>query len=211
MKKLERLYNLNTAAEQARQLGLFAGDVIFKKSSGTVTDTQESWWEEERLTLLYIGKQHVIANSVWRNSENQTWRNEREIIVHTFGSHEWTLLEQKDLRDEKKETLLAGVKSWQSPSECNARENWLNGIPKAYREESQKLFDKPVVIYCSDELSAGGEPDWVVASTVTDWWFDTFNSEENALKFVQDLGLQLETFDPKIHGMYASMRKTIEK
>ena len=52
-------------ADQAREMGLKVGDVIVGREGGG--DPVSGWWQEQRLTLLYLGAQCCVWKSKWRN------------------------------------------------------------------------------------------------------------------------------------------------
>lgn len=70
-------------ADQAREMGLEVGDVIVGREGGV------GGWQEQRLTLLYLGKQCCVWNSEWSNKALPTFRDEGESAGWTLSGRDW--------------------------------------------------------------------------------------------------------------------------
>lgn len=74
-------------ADEARELGLKIGDIIRGKEGG------EDWWNEARLTLLWIGDSVCVWRKQWRNKGGPSvgWYDEGEAANWTLSCREWFL------------------------------------------------------------------------------------------------------------------------
>lgn len=77
-------------ADQAREMGLKVGDVIVGREGGG--DPVTGWWQEQRLTLLYLGQQCCVWKSEWRNKAITTFRDEGESASWGLGARDWYLI-----------------------------------------------------------------------------------------------------------------------
>ena len=74
-------------ADQAREMGLKVGDVIVGREGGG--DPENGWWQEQRLTLRYIGEQCCVWKSEWSNKALTRFRDDGESASWTLNSRDW--------------------------------------------------------------------------------------------------------------------------
>ena len=77
-------------ADQAREMGLKVGDVIVGREGGG--DPETGWWQEQRLTLRYIGEQCCVWKCEWRNKANPEFRDDGESANWTLSCRDWYLV-----------------------------------------------------------------------------------------------------------------------
>jgi len=77
-------------ADQAREMGLKVGDVIVGREGGG--DPVTGWWQEQRLTLRYLGEQCCVWKSEWRNKAITEFRDEGESANWTLSFRDWYLV-----------------------------------------------------------------------------------------------------------------------
>ena len=89
---LQRLVRLgvgkgNSCAEDVRAFGLKIGDIIVGKEGG------DGWWNETRLTLLWIGKEKCVWKHQWRGNHGPIngWHDDGEKANWTLSCREWFL------------------------------------------------------------------------------------------------------------------------
>ena len=77
----------DNCADEARELGLKVGDIIRGKEGGN------DWWNEARLTLLWIGDSVCVWRKQWRNKAGPSagWYDEGEAANWTLSCREWFL------------------------------------------------------------------------------------------------------------------------
>ena len=74
-------------ADQAREMGLKVGDVIVGREGGG--DPETGWWQEQRLTLLYLGTQCCVWRSEGRNNALSNFRDEGEAANWSLTCRDW--------------------------------------------------------------------------------------------------------------------------
>lgn len=79
-------------ADQAREMGLKVGDVIVGREGGG--DPVTGWWQEQRLTLRYLGEQCCVWKSEWSNKAIPEFRNDGESANWTLSCRDWYLVRQ---------------------------------------------------------------------------------------------------------------------
>lgn len=77
-------------ADQAREMGLKVGDVIVGREGGG--DPETGWWQEQRLSLLYLGEQCCVWKSEWRNKAITEFRDDGESSNWTLSCRDWYLV-----------------------------------------------------------------------------------------------------------------------
>jgi hypothetical protein len=77
-------------ADQVREIGLKVGDVIVGREGGG--DPETGWWQEQRLTLRYIGEQCCVWKSEWSNKANPEFRDDGESANWTLSCRDWYLV-----------------------------------------------------------------------------------------------------------------------
>ena len=77
-------------ADQAREMGLKVGDVIVGREGGG--DPVTGWWQEQRLTLLYLGEQCCVWKSEWSNKAITEFRDDGESANWTLSCRDWYLV-----------------------------------------------------------------------------------------------------------------------
>jgi hypothetical protein len=80
------------AAQQAREMGLVVGDTIVGREGNEIT----GWWQEQRLTLLFIGEQLCVWRSEWRNHSSQVFREPTEQSAWSLKDRSWYLVKQDE-------------------------------------------------------------------------------------------------------------------
>ena len=78
----------SSAADQCRSVGLKVGDTIIGRESGF------DWWQESKLTLLWIGKTKCVFAVKARSKELPNWRNNGEFSNWTLGCRDWYKVKQ---------------------------------------------------------------------------------------------------------------------
>ncbi len=77
-------------ADQVREMGLKVGDVIVGREGGGHPET--GWWQEQRLTLKYIGGQCCVWKSEWSNKALTKFREDGESANWTLSCRDWYLV-----------------------------------------------------------------------------------------------------------------------
>lgn len=77
-------------ADQAREMGLKVGDVIVGREGGG--DPVIGWWQEQRLTLRYLGEQCCVWKKEWRNKAISEFRDDGECANWTLSCRDWYLV-----------------------------------------------------------------------------------------------------------------------
>ena len=87
-----------THADEIESLGLKVGDTIRGKEG---SDTPgRSWWNEVRLTVLWIGKKEVVYRKQWRaNHHPDGWYDDGETANFTLSCREY-YFEENAIDDE---------------------------------------------------------------------------------------------------------------
>jgi hypothetical protein len=75
-------------ADQVRELGLQIGDVIVGRE-GSDEDGYRPWWNENRLTLKYIGNQLCVWDLERRSDLHQTFTLKKEESNWNLTCREW--------------------------------------------------------------------------------------------------------------------------
>ena len=71
-------------------MGLKVGDVIVGREGGG--DPETGWWQEQRLTLKYIGEQCCVWKSEWSNKALTKFRDDGESANWTLSCRDWYLV-----------------------------------------------------------------------------------------------------------------------
>ena len=71
-------------------MGLKVGDVIIGREGGE--DPVTGWWQEQRLTLRYLGEQCCVWKSEWRNKANIEFHDYGESADWILSSRDWYLV-----------------------------------------------------------------------------------------------------------------------
>lgn len=74
----------NSAAEQARALGLAVGDTIEGRE-----EAPRGYWHEARLTLLWLGDEVAVWRATERSSERPNWSEPEECADWTLECRQW--------------------------------------------------------------------------------------------------------------------------
>ena len=74
---------MNTA-DQCRERGLKVGDTIEGRTEGPGT-----WWDEARLTLLWMGETACAWNVQTRNTDRPNWSEPRESAGWDLSYRHW--------------------------------------------------------------------------------------------------------------------------
>ena len=83
------LLKYGDAADQCRQFGLVVGDTIVgREGSGSGSE----WWQESRLTLLWLGDSEVVWRVVERTNDSPEWSTPRESVNWTLECRKWRKL-----------------------------------------------------------------------------------------------------------------------
>jgi len=79
-----------SVAGQAREMGIKVGDVI----TGMVGDVEDErgWWQEDRLTLRYLGEQCCVWKSEWRNKAITEFRPDGESANFDLSDRDWHIV-----------------------------------------------------------------------------------------------------------------------
>lgn len=85
-------------ADQAREMGLKVGDMIVGREGGG--DPETGWWQEQRLTLLYLGEQCCVWKSEWRNKALSAFRDDGESANWSLTCRDWYLCGPNDSSQE---------------------------------------------------------------------------------------------------------------
>jgi hypothetical protein len=86
-----------THAEEVKSLGLKVGDIIRGKEGGK--SMARSWWNEIRLTVLWIGKNEVVYREQSRGSATADWHDEGETSAFSLTCREWYLEKNKNCHE----------------------------------------------------------------------------------------------------------------
>ncbi len=92
MTKLPRPDSFTCVADQARFMGLKVGDVIVGREGGG-ENLSSCWWQEEMLTLKYIGDRCCVWDAKWRNRALDTFRNDGETASWDLSARDWYLVD----------------------------------------------------------------------------------------------------------------------
>jgi hypothetical protein len=74
-------------AEQCRALGIAVGDTIQGREEGT-----HGYWNEARLTLLWLGEEVAVWRATKRSSANPAWSEPEESAGWTLDCRQWSLV-----------------------------------------------------------------------------------------------------------------------
>lgn len=82
------LTTITNTADQVRSMGLRIGDTIVGRESHG-----GGFWEESRLTLLWVGESVAVFREQSRTSEDPAWDDEGETVDWDLGYRQWTRVE----------------------------------------------------------------------------------------------------------------------
>jgi hypothetical protein len=71
-------------------MGLKVGDVIVGREGRG--DPATGWWQEQRLTLRYLGEQRCVWKSEWSNKALTEFRDDGESANWTLSCRDWYLV-----------------------------------------------------------------------------------------------------------------------
>lgn len=71
-------------ADQCRAMGLVVGDTIEGREDG-----RGGYWNETRLTLLWLGETEAVFSEQFRDSFTQEWSDPCESVDWTLDCREW--------------------------------------------------------------------------------------------------------------------------
>ena len=82
--------NASTCAGQCRQMGIVVGDTIVGRETYTTRR-----WSEDRLTVLFIGKEECVFKTAYRSWAAPRWRRGGESSSWTLECRAWYKLATK--------------------------------------------------------------------------------------------------------------------
>jgi hypothetical protein len=84
--KLEKLKTPRSrhCADQVREMGISVGDAIIGRETYST-----GVWSEAKLTVIFIGKQECVFNTMSRNTDKPKWRSNGESTSWSLNYRDW--------------------------------------------------------------------------------------------------------------------------